>query len=193
MKVGSACWVDHNYDRENAGGGGSRFGRHVRDHAEEFADCWGDIAPVGFACAGWRLATAPALDPGYVRFHRRVLSAECLRNRWDGTLMVRVSIVSALPEALSGSRVWERDRGWRGWPETFGQYLAPSQEEVSRNPYARPTLLIDAPIPLDDLPPPPDEPSAELPELADRAVTVVVRELNELLAPMLSTLDASVG
>jgi hypothetical protein len=50
-------------------------------------------------------------------------------------------------------------------------------------------LLIDAPLPLADLPPAPEEPGPELPELAIRAVSVLVRELNDLLGPMLGQLD----
>jgi hypothetical protein len=86
----STCWLDHRYDREQAGPGSSRFGEHVTRHADEFADCWGDISPVGFACVAWRLAVPPALDPGYVQVHRRVLSAECARNEWDGSLQARI-------------------------------------------------------------------------------------------------------
>ncbi|WP_431955608.1 hypothetical protein [Nocardia lijiangensis] len=191
MKAVSAFWIDRQYDRESAGDGQSRFGRHVERHAADFADCWGDIAPVSFACVAWRLATPPHLEPGFARFHHRVLSADCLRNPWDGTLIARLSIVSPWPDVLSSSRVWGRDRGWRGWPETFGQYLAPSHEEISRNPYARATLLIDAPISLDELPAPPDARTSELVGLADRAVTVITRELNELLVPMLTALDTA--
>lgn len=97
-----------------------------------------------------------------------MLTAECVRNGWDGSLTVRVQLVSPWPEALAASQVWGHDRGWRGWPETFGQFLAPSQEELSRIPHVRPVLLIDAPLPLADLPSVPDEPGLELPELAAR-------------------------
>ena len=189
MRAASACWIDHQYDRENAAGERSRFGRHVENHSVEFADCWGDIAPVNFACVAWRLATAPSLEPGYVRLHRRVLSVECERNTWDGTLIARLSVVSSWPNALAGSRVWEHDRGWRNWPETFGQYVVPSDREISRNPYARPTLSIDMPISLDELPPLPDSPNSELAEFADRAVAILVRQLNDSLTPMLTALE----
>jgi hypothetical protein len=89
------CWIDHQYDRENADPGGGRFAAHVAANANEFDDCWHDIAPVRFACAAWRLATAPRLDPGYVRLHRRVLLVECVRNGWDGSLLARARLVSS--------------------------------------------------------------------------------------------------
>jgi hypothetical protein len=185
----SVAWVDQHHDREHGG----RYAAHVRAGAAQFDETWGDISPVGFACVAWRLATVPELDPGFVRLHRRVLSAQCLRNRWDGSLTARVGLVSPGPAALAATAVWGQDRGWRGWPETFGQYVAPSQEELSRVPFVRPVLLIDAPLPFADLPPAPDGPGPELPALAERAVTVLARELDDLLGPMLAVLGTERG
>jgi hypothetical protein len=184
-----AFWIDHDYDREHAGAGRSRFGVQVERERAQFDDTWGDIAPVGFACTAWRIATPPELDPGYVRFHRRVLTAGLTRNSWDGTLVARVTVVAPWPEPLNRTRTWWRDRGWRNWPETFGQFLMPSDRELSKTPHLRALLAADAPIPLDHLPPVPDTPSADLPELAERTVSVLVRELNELLVPILRQLD----
>ncbi|GAA5187398.1 hypothetical protein GCM10023322_35680 [Rugosimonospora acidiphila] len=189
MTVLDVCWIDRQYDRGSATAGSGRFVEHVRRNAGEFDDCWGDISPVRFACTVWRLATVPRLDPGYVRFHRRILSAECARNEWDGSLLARVQVAGPVPEALSRSRVWTQDRGWRGWPTTFGQFLAPSQRELSRFPHVRPVLLVDAPLPLEQLPPVPDAPPPDLPELAERTVGVLVRELDGLLAPMVSACE----
>ena len=120
---------------------------------------------------------------------RRVLVAECTRNGWDGSLTVRAQLVSAWPASLGADRVWRQDRGWRGWPETFGQFLAPSQEELSRVPHARPVLLVDAPLPLAGLPPVPDEAGPDLPDLAERTVTVLVREIDALLGPTVARLE----
>ncbi|MBU2668312.1 hypothetical protein KOI35_32850 [Actinoplanes bogorensis] len=189
MALLDVAWVDQHYDRENAGLGRSRFAEHVWVHAKEFDDCWGDISPVGFACVAWRLATAPHLDPGYVRLHRRVLTAGLERNSWDGSLTAAVNLVAPWPVALEANKAWTQDRGWRGWPETFGQFLAASPEELSRTPHARSSLLVEAPLPLADLPPIPDSAGPELPDLAERTVTVLVRELNALLAPMLTQLE----
>ncbi|GID31927.1 hypothetical protein Abr02nite_69100 [Paractinoplanes brasiliensis] len=187
----SVAWVDEQYDRENAGLGRSRFAEHVWVHAKEFDDCWGDISPVGFACVAWRLATAPHLDPGFVRLHRRVLRAELRRNTWDGSLTAAVDLVAPWPAELNGARSWTQDRGWRGWPETFGQFLAPSQEELARIPHARSIVVVEAPLTFAGLPALPDNPGPELPELAERTVTVLVRELNDLLSPMATRLEAT--
>ncbi|SNY54479.1 hypothetical protein [Paractinoplanes atraurantiacus] len=186
MSPVAVAWIDRQYDRENGG----RFAEHVLAGAKEFAGCWGDISPVGFACVAWGLATAPRLDPGYVRLHRRVLAADCVRNEWDGSLTVQVRLVAPWPEALAGDQVWQQDRGWRGWPETFGQFLQPSQEELSRVPHVRSALLVDAPVQLGALPPVPDGPGPAMVDLAERAVTVLVREVNDLLGPMLTRLEA---
>jgi hypothetical protein len=184
-----AFWVDHEYDREHAAGGPSRYDEHVRRNVTDFDGSWGDIAPVTFACAAWRLATVPA--PGYVRWHRRILDASCVRNGWDGGLTAHVRIVSPLPAELTRSREWWRDRGWREWPQTFGQYLMPTEHDLTRSPFLRTALLVDAPIPLDALPPAPDGPSTALPGTARLAVSGLVRELNDLLTPIIRRLETA--
>ncbi|RCG32755.1 hypothetical protein DQ384_04575 [Sphaerisporangium album] len=184
-----AFWIDHGHDRELAGEGRSRYAEHVRRNVAAFDGTWGDIAPVTFACAAWRLAITPS--PPYVRRHRRVLSAACDRNPWDGTLTAHVLLVSPPPAELTASREWWRDRGWREWPQTFGQFLDPTDQDLSRSPYLRPTLVIDAPIPLNALPPAPGGPAETLPETAHLAVTALVRELNALLTPIIRRLETA--
>lgn len=181
----TVAWIDHKYDHEHDG----RFATHVMASAKEFEDCYGDISPVGFACVAWRLATAPYLEPGYVRFHRRVLAAECMANAWDGSLIALARLVAPWPAPLAESQVWGQDRGWQGWPETFGQFVSPSHRELSHVPYVRSMLLVDARLALTDLPPAPAGPGPELVELATRTVAVLVREMNDLLGPMVTRLD----
>jgi hypothetical protein len=154
---------------------------------DEFTDAWGDIAPVTFATAAWRLATT--LQPGYVRWHQRIVSATCLRSPWDGSLTCEITLVSPWPAELTWSRQWGRDRGWRDWPQLFGQYVAPSEQDLTRSPHLRASLLVQAPVRLDDLPPAPDGPDGTIEQTARRAVTVLVRELNELLNPIVDQLE----
>jgi hypothetical protein len=184
-----AFWIDHGYDRERAAGGSSRYAEQVRGNVAAFDGSWGDIAPVTFACAAWRLATTPS--PAYVRWHRRILSAACDRNSWDGTLTAHVLVVSPLPAELTASRHWWRDRGWRDWPQTFGQYLDPTDQDQARSPFLRTTLLIDAPVPLGTLPAAPDGPSESLADTARLAVSALVKELNELLNPVIRQLETA--
>ncbi|WP_308169508.1 hypothetical protein [Acrocarpospora catenulata] len=184
-----AFWMDGRGDRERAHAGISRYSELVQEYVGAFAGVWGDVAPVAFACAAWMVATPPLADPGFVRWHRRILSAECVRNSWDGTLIARISMVSPAPAALTASRAWWQDRGWHGWPEIFGQYVEPAERELSKIPYLRPVLLVDAPLPLDDLPPAPDGPDEGLTESAHRALLVLVRELNALVEPIITQLD----
>lgn len=180
--MGKAFWIDQEFDRDRDG----RYAVHVRKNLDAFE--WGDIAPVRFACAAWELATPPSLSPGYVRWDRRVLEAACVRNTWDGTLNARIKLVSPPPAELTRSRAWWRDRGWLGWQETFGQYVEPSQSDLARHPFLRASLLVEAPVPLDDLPPEPEGPHDEVEQSARRAVTVLARELNALVAPILEQL-----
>lgn len=190
MAVQHAFWLDENFDREHAPDGHSRYGAEVRRRAGEFSDAWGDIAPVAFAVTAWRLATT--LSSGYVRWHRRIVSATCLRSRWDGSLTCEVNLVSPWPAELTWTKEWWRDRGWRDWPQLFGQYVPPSEQDLTRSPHLRALLLVEAPVRLDDLPAAPDGPDGELEQTARRAVTVLVRELNELLTPMIGQLEAGV-
>jgi len=191
VAVQQAFWIDENFDREHASGGRSRYGDTVRRSMAEFAEAWGDIAPVTFAAVAWRLATD--LRPGYVRWHPRVISATCSRSPWDGCLTCDVTLVSPWPAQLTRGRQWDRDRGWRDWPQLFGQYVAPSEQDLTRSPHLRASLLLQAPVRLDDLPPAPDGPDGDTVEpAARRAVTVLVRELNELLSPIVDQLESDI-
>jgi hypothetical protein len=191
MAVQQAFWIDQNFDRDHASDGRSRYGAEVRRRMHEFADAWGDIAPVTFAAVAWRLATT--LQPGYVRWHRRIVSATCARSSWDGSLTCDVTLVSPWPAELTWSRQWGRDRGWRDWPQLFGQYVAPSEQDLTRSPHLRASLLVQAPVRLDDLPPAPDGPDGnDVEQTARRAVTVLVRELNELLDPIVDQLETDI-
>jgi hypothetical protein len=189
--VRQAFWIDYDFDREHASRGRSRYAEEVRRRADEFAEAWGDISPVTFAAVAWRLATA--LQPGYVRWHPRITSATCLRSSWDGSLVCDVALVSPWPAQLTWSRQWGRDRGWRDWPQLFGQYTLPSERDLTRSPHLRASLRVQAPLRLDDLPPAPDGPDGpELENEAGRAVAVLVRELNDLLNPIVDQLEAEI-
>jgi hypothetical protein len=183
-----AFWIDADFDREHAPDGGSRYGAEVLRREAEFADSWGDFSPVTFAVTAWRLATE--LTPGYVRWHRRIAAAACLRSPWDGSLTCEVSLVSPWPAELTWTRQWWRDRGWRDWPQLFGQFVPPAEQDLTRSPHLRASLLAQAPVRLDDLPPAPAGPGGDPPQRAQLAVAVIVRELNELLAPVVDQLDA---
>jgi hypothetical protein len=186
-----AFWIDEAFDREHAADGRSRYGAEVRRHLDDFAAAWGDIAPVTFAVVAWRLATA--LQPGYVRWHPRIVSATCSRNPWDGGLTCDITLVSRWPAPLTRSRHWDHDRGWRDWPQLFGQYTAPSAHDLARSPHLRASLQAQAPVRLDDLPPAPEGPDpAEAERAAGRAVTVLVRELNDLLNPIVDQLETDI-
>jgi len=187
MNAPTAFWLD---DRDHADSATGPYAELLRDHVAEFDGIWGDFAPVAFACAAWRLATPPVADPGFIRWHRRVLSVRCERNTWDGSLNAHVAVVSRLPAALSTSKTWWRDNGWRQWPEIFGQFVEPAEADVAKIPFIRPVLLVDVPLPMDDLPPTPDGPDQRFAETARHALLVLVRELNRLVGPVVIQVEA---
>ncbi|MFG1885124.1 hypothetical protein [Micromonospora sp. NPDC049102] len=51
---------------------------------------------------------------------------------------------------------------------------------------------MEAPLPLDGLPPTPDGPDDHVAAAARRAVVVLARELDDLLAPVIGQLDSGV-
>ena len=181
-------WLDEAFDRAHSRSGHGRYGAAVRRRLADFEDAWGDIAPVGFAAAAWRVAME--LEPAYVRTHPRVLSATCRRNAWDGTLTCETTMAGRWPAELTAGRQWMRDRGWRDWPQTFGQYLLPTDQDIVRAPHLRTVLLVEATIPPDDLPATPAGPDDEVEHAAHHAVAVIARELTGLLGPVLAQLDA---
>ncbi|SCG74478.1 hypothetical protein [Micromonospora humi] len=185
-----AFWLDENVDRERGTGGRGRYEAEVLRRTDEFADTWGDIAPVAFAATAWRVATE--LSPGYVRRHRRIVAATCAPSPWDGSLICAVTVISRWPAELTWSRQWQRDRGWRDWPQLFGQYTTPTDQDLTRSPHLRATLQVEAPVPLGDLPPAPDGPGDAVAATARRAVVVLTRELNDLLHPLIGQLEAGV-
>lgn len=190
MAAQAAFWLDEDFDRQHASDGNSRYELAVRQHLDDLEELWGDIAPVSFAARAWQLAAD--LEPGYVRWHRRILSARCCRSVWDGSLTGEVTIAGPWPAELVWTKQWTRDRGWRDWPQVFGQYVTPTQRDLARVPHLRAMLLVEAPIPLDHLPATPQGRDDGVERAARRAVTVITRELNELLAPMLVQLDTAV-
>ncbi|PWU51628.1 hypothetical protein DLJ46_04580 [Micromonospora globispora] len=190
MTAPRAFWLDEQVDRERGAHGRGRYETEVAGRLSEFAHTWGDIAPVAFAVTAWRVATT--LSPGYVRWHRRIVSATCERSPWDGSLTCAVTLVSGWPAELTWTRQWQQDRGWRDWPQVFGQYVTPSERDLTRVPHLRATLRVEAPVPLEDLPPAPDGPGGSVASTAHRAVAVLTRELDALLAPMIGQLDAGV-
>jgi hypothetical protein len=184
MSEPTAFWLD---DPKHTATG--RYAGVLRDNVASFDGIWGDIAPVSFACAAWRLATPPVSVPGFIRWHRRVLTVACERNAYDGSLNAHVEIASPLPAALGTSKTWWRDSGWREWPQIFGRFVGPNEVDLTKVPFVRPVLLVDVPLPLDDLPPTPEGPEQRFAETAHRALLVVVRELNRMVTPMVTQLD----
>lgn len=183
-----AVWTD---DSERGGDATTRYDAHLHRNVAEFTGSFGDIAPIAFACTAWRLSIPPALTPGYARWHRRILDVACVRNQWDGTLTAQVELVSPWPAVLDWPREWCQDRNWRDWPNLFGQFVHPTPRDIATTPYLRASLLIEAPLAFDGLPPAPDGPQHAVAETARHAVAVLIRELNDLIEPIIQKLEAA--
>jgi hypothetical protein len=188
----TAFWVDRDYDREHASDGISRFGAYLRDATfEPWTDC---DQQVEWAVFTWRRATGPVMSPGYVRYHARVLAARLERSGWDGGLVADVTLVSAWPEQLTGAlvkavRLGGREAYWQEWPTEYlgGEifcYHEPGEADVAARPYMLTTLSLQFTVPSAALPQPPAT-SRGLLNAGQRAVTVVVAELNRIVSPVL--------
>jgi len=194
----TAFWIDRDYDREQASDGISRYGAYLRDATfEPWTD---DDQAVEWAVFAWRRATGPVMSPGYVRYHPRVLAAQLERSGWDGSLIVRVSLVSAWPEQLTRAlvravRLGDRDAYWQDWPTEYRScdttyYCEPSEADIAARPYLLTTVSLQFTVPSAALPEPPAT-SAALLSAGQQAVAVVVAELNRIVGPVLSLGDTS--
>ena len=96
-------------------------------------------------------------------------------------------MVAPWPAELGQSRVWCRDRGWRELPQLFGQYAR--RPSVTWSLTCRPRSWSRLRFLLTACRPPQPWPADDAPATARRAVAAVVRELNDLVAPMISQLE----
>jgi hypothetical protein len=142
----------------------------------------------------WRRATGPVMSPGYVRCHARVLAARLKRSSWDGGLVADVTLASAWPEQLTGALVRALRLGgpeayWQDWPTEYlgGEitcYHEPSEADVAARPYLLTTLSLQFTVPSAALLQPPATSGALL-NAGQRAVAIVVAELNRIVSPVL--------
>jgi hypothetical protein len=188
----TAFWVDRGYDREYASDGISRYGAYLRDITfEPWTD---DNQATEWAVFAWERATGPVMSPGYVRHHPRVLAARMERSGWDGSLTAGVNLVSCWPEEIKaaladGLRLDDTHAYWRDWPaEYLGgavSYHEPSEADVAARPYLLAIVSLTFTVPTTALPLPPAS-SAALLNAGQRAVAVMVTELNRVVGPVLS-------
>jgi hypothetical protein len=189
----AAFWVDRDYDREHASDGTSRYGAYLRDAT--FEPGTDHDQAVEWAAFAWRRATGPVMSPGYVRYHPRVRSAQLERSGWDGSLAAGVTLVSCWPEqvtrALANSvRLGDKDSYWQDWPAGYRGgdttcYYEPSEADVAARPYLLTTLSLQFTVPPAALPDSPATSTALL-NAGQRAVAVVVAELNRIVGPVLA-------
>jgi hypothetical protein len=181
------CWIDRDHDRRSAPDGGSRYGAYLKLHGALF-DPWGEAGadkvtrdPVEFAIAAFQVATGPIMSPGHLRWHGRVQGHDAGRSAQDGRLVLQVTLAVPSPVRLP----WD----WRGWERDFhGRYLEPDD----RRPVGLARLGLRWPVPTDQLPPPRRPKRSGIPNLRDanRAVAVLVDQVNATCGPILADLEA---
>ena len=191
MRAVRAFWLDEQVDREHATDGRSRYDAEACRRIDEFRDAWGDIAPVTFAVAAWRLAAG--LTPGFVRWHQRIVAADCRRSPWDGGLVCAVSLVAPWPADLARSLDWQRGRCWRDWPTEFRgdgyDFVDPTEKDVTEYPFMQASLALTFPVAVDRLPAAPEGPDDGVEDRARQAVEGLVTELNHTVGPVLDVLE----
>jgi hypothetical protein len=198
----TAFWIDHEYDRDKASDGISRYGAYIRQRiSTSFAACWngtpGDSGRERFAAAVWRTATSSVMVPGYVRRHPRITGAQVERNEWDGSLTGIVELIIPWPDALASSREWRPGQWWQDWPTepSFGTgrevYTEPTGEALTKHPYLMASAALAFPLHPQALPAAPTGPRDDLEGKARRAVAALVTELNHVITPVISALEQS--
>lgn len=190
--------IDSEYDQGHSDDGVSRYGSYVRDRMSAFAESWNgtwDDGTVPFATTAWRTATGPVMAPGYVRRHPRILSAQIVRNEWDGSLAADVSLITGWPSAL------QKLTAWHDWPSEHSffsdreVFMEPSGEDVVRHQFLMPSarLCFSMPEAQAALAVPhagyarPGAAEAE----AREAVAILVDALNEIVGPVLARIEES--
>lgn len=185
-------WIDNGYDRDNASDGVSRYGAYVRQ--ARFEPQTDDDHAVELAVFAWDQATGPVMAPGYVREHRRIRQACLSRSDWDGSLLARVDLVIGQPPSLRFLRSDDERGHWRDWPsqQVFagpGRFYEPDSDELARDPYLLATASLRFTVPSAGLPQPrPDSADAGT---CQRAVAVLVGELNAIAGPVLKQIEES--
>jgi hypothetical protein len=182
-------WIDHDYDRERASDGVSRYGAYLRD--ARFEPWTDDDQHVALAEFAWERATGPVMSTGYVRCHPRILTARLARSGWDGSLIARVDVLTGQPEYLRRPRSDDVRGFWHDWPDEYSLardqivYYEPGTEELAkRGRYALASVSLRFTVPSGDLPDPRGH-GASL-GICREAVAVVVRELNRAVGPVLA-------
>jgi hypothetical protein len=194
-------WIDHDYDRDRASDGISRYGAYVRDRRHLFAEIWDGTFESSlterFAALAWQIATGPVMSPGYVRRHSRVIGAAVEVSDWDGALIAAVDLVIPQPGPLRWARV-ATGGIWRDWPaDTLAgppRYYEPSGQDLASSPYLLASASLRFTVPPGRLPHPPAGPGNArhaLVETARDAVRELAGELNQILDPVIETLERS--
>ena len=194
MTAAAAFWIDHDYDREHASDGMSRYGAYVRAAAfEPYTD---DDQVTELAVHAWTLASGPVMSPGYVRCHPRIHGARLERSGWDGSLIAAIDLVTGQPGHLAGLRSGD-DRGWwRDWPSERNPWTGdsawyePSGEDLARSPYLLCQASLRFTVPQAGLAKPPGQPSMPLLAAQCRdAAAALVRTLNTIVGPVIARID----
>jgi hypothetical protein len=194
MTGSCAFWIDRDYDRENASDGMSRFGAYVRQ-ARFAPAAEGEDTRAALAIFAWTQATGPVMAPGYVREHQRIRRARLTASDWDGkSLLATVDVVMPQPGHLRWMRTDDERGTWQDWPRQRafaggkGAFYEPDADELAGNSYLLTTASIRFTVPSGELPYPDGR---KLAVAADEAVTILVRELNSIVGPVLARIEES--
>lgn len=191
--------IDAEYDRASASDGVSRYGRYIRSNARNFDSAFDEnydraYRAASFAEQAWRVATPPSMSPGYVRFHRRVQTANLEWNNADFSLVALVPLVTAWPKELIGPSDWKRGRRWRDWPQDGhgpeARFVNPSDEQLTAAPYLLPAAQAVFTVPMFELPASPPDDHTQLLNIARDTVAHLVLHLNAVLEPLITRLEA---
>lgn len=187
-------WIDTEYDRDYADHpGGSRYAAYIRQgRFEPYSD---DDQAVELAVFAWDRATTPVMSPGYVRRHPRILTARLARSDWDGSLIAQVDLLTGQPAQFRNGLPGPGGGWWRSWPSEHSfmsdreTWYEPRTEELANGAYLLASVSLRFTVPSAGLPQP--HPDGADVETCERAVAIVVRELNAIVGPVLARIEES--
>jgi hypothetical protein len=201
MKPTAAFWMDTDYGQAAASDGASRFRACLLSHVDDGAlsACWDgrstedDDRAVEFCTTVWRLACAPVMAPGYVRWHPRVIAAVVRRSEWDGGLLASVKLVAPQPSPVLSSLTETAARPWFDRPvERLGHVVSfadPSAEDLVRRRYATCDLNLEFALELRAWPAAPEGPQDDVEFRARCVLAEIVNALSDAVDPVLAAIE----
>lgn len=187
--------LDEKYDRERVVDP-SRYGAHLERHQDMLRGFDGEaFSPVEFAAGAWRVATAPIMEPGYVRIRPDLAGITAAPAEDDRDLLVlTVSVRLTIGQLANGALL--RCGGWQDWRPVVGyrgEAHRPLEEPADHCRAVLTVAQIRVPVYARDVPVPGSFGRTGQLRDAQAAVAALARIVNAAAGPAVADLTTRAG